>query len=56
MRGDSFGCLPLLLRIFFQKPLANNFKDWYTFYDAHADFVRFRFTSADMVFCAYCHF
>ena len=21
--------------IFFQKPLANNFKDWYTFYDAH---------------------
>ncbi len=42
--------------IFFQKPLANNFKDWYTFYDAHADFVRFRFTSADMVFCAYCHF
>ena len=34
-RGDSFGCLPLLLRIFFQKPLANNFKDWYTFYDAH---------------------
>lgn len=34
MRGTVSAVSPLLLRIFFQKPLANHFKDWYTFYDA----------------------
>lgn len=53
--GDSFGCLPSFLPLFRTKRLRTTSKTGILFM-MRTNFVRFRFTFADMVFCAYCHF